>query len=277
MFARLARVALLGATLIPTGAVAQVTPEKLGTLFAAMGMDDILAIMQAEGIDYGAQISEDLFPGRISPEWTETVAQIYAIDPMTERVRSDFDSALADADVDAMLDFFESDLGRNVVELEVTAREALMDEDVEEASIAAAAVALAEETPRAALVTEFVETNDLLETNIVGAMNANYAFYIGLMEGGGLDQGMTQDDILADVWGQEPEIRQNTVEWIYSYLLLAYQPLSDEDLQAYIAFSETEAGQDINDALFLAFDGMYEDISGALGYAASSYMIGQDL
>lgn len=277
MFNRLARAALLSATLMPSLAVAQVAPEKLDALFDAMGMDDMLAVMQAEGIDYGNQIAEDLFPGRTTDEWTDTVARIYAQEPLERGVREDFHTALADADVDAMLSFFESDLGQTIVDLEVSARRALMDDDVEEASIAAAAIALADETPRAALVTTFVEANDLLETNIAGAMNANYAFYIGLMEGGGLDQAMSEDQILADVWAQEPEIRENTRQWIYSYLLLAYQPLSDADLEAYSAFSQTDAGQDLNDALFDAFDGMFEEISRALGFAASTFMVGQDL
>lgn len=277
MFARLTRAALLSAVLIPSQVFAQADSEKIDVLFAAMGMDDMLAIMQSEGIEYGAQIADDLFPGRATTEWTVKVENIYALDSMTQIVRTGLEEALADADVDGVIAFFESDLGQTIVDLEVSARKALMDDDLEDASKAAAAIALADETPRAALVTTFVETNDLLETNVVGAMNANYAFYMGLVDGGGLTQGMSQDEILADVWSQEPEIRQNTAEWIYAYLLLAYQPLSDEELQSYIAFSQSEAGQDINTALFIAFDGMFEGISGELGFAASAFMVGQEL
>jgi hypothetical protein len=59
--------------------------------------------------------------------------------------------------------------------------------------------------------------------------------------------------------------------------LLAYQPLSDDDLQTYITFSESAEGQVVNTALFVAFDEMFEGISRALGLAASQYMAGQDL
>ena len=55
---------------------------------------------------------------------------------------------------------------------------------------------------------------------------------------------------------QNIDIRQNTTEWVYSFLLLAYEPLEDADLETYIAFSETGAGQDLNAAMFAAFDGM---------------------
>lgn len=277
MKARLAAAALIASTLIPSHLVAQADPVQIDRLMSAMGLPDMLDIMQAEGLEYGAQIATDLFPGRPSAEWSDTVEQIYATDKMTVTVKDGLAAELAEADIETITGFFESDLGQQIIELEVAARSALMDEDIEEASKEAAAIALMDETPRAALVTTFVETNDLIETNVVGAMNANYAFYIGLLDGGGLPGQLSEDEILADVWGQEPEIRQNTSEWVYSYLMLAYQPLSDDSLEAYIAFSQTDAGQDINDALFVAFDNMFEDISGALGRAASAHMIGQDL
>jgi len=127
------------------------------------------------------------------------------------------------------------------------------------------------------MVEQFVDANDLVETNVVGAMNANFAFYLGLLDGGAFPQELTVDQILADVWSQEDDIRKNTYEWVYSYLLLAYQPLSDADLQTYIAFSESDEGQAMNTALFAAFDEMYEGISRALGLASSEYMSGQDL
>ncbi len=48
-------------------------------------------------------------------------------------------------------------------------------------------------------------------------------------------------------------------------MLLAYRPLSEPELEAYIVFSETDAGQALNGALFDGFDAMYLFISHALG------------
>ena len=73
------------------------------------------------------------------------------------------------------------------------------------------------------------------------------------------------------------EIRRTTTEWVMSFLLLAYQPLSDADLETYIAFSQTPAGQDMNRAVFNAFDQMFIDISRSLGVASSRYMLGDTL
>ena len=277
MPARLTFAALTFATVLPMQAFAGADPAQVDSLYEAMSLDELLIIMREEGLEYGEQIATDLFPGRNSTQWDRLVGEIYAVETMKTTVQTGLAEALDGADMDSIIGFFEGDLGKQIIALEVSARLALMDEAVEEASKEAAALALIDETPRAGLVTEFVETNDLVETNVVGAMNANYAFYVGLLDGGGLAGALSQDDILADVWSQEAEIRQNTTEWVYSYLLMAYQPLSDDDLQSYIDFSKTEPGEDINAALFAAFDTMFENISEALGRAASTQMVGDEL
>jgi len=277
MFTRPFAVAAIIAFVLPGSGWAQVSPEKVDTLVEAMGLPAMLEVMQAEGLDYGLQIAEDLFPNRPADDWPETVEAIYVVEAMDTVMRTTMAATLQEDTIDEITAFFSDDLGQRIVGLELGARQAMMDEDIETASKEAAAIALTDETPRAQLAEDFVTTNDLIEANVVGAMNANYAFYLGMLDGGGLTGGLTEDEILSTVWSQEPDIRQNTTEWVYSYVLLAYQPLSEEEFDAYIAFSKTEAGQDLNTALFAAFDDMYDGISRALGRAASQHMIGEDL
>jgi hypothetical protein len=272
---RLTLVAALSIT--PMLASANASKEDVAALFAAMELPEMIEMMREEGLEYGEQIAQDLFPDRVSVNWPDQVSQIYDYEMMRNGLETQFGVALGDVDIDTLVTFFESDTGQAIVELEIAARRALMDDDFEEASKEAAAIAIADNSPRFGLITKFVEANDLVETNVVGAMNANYAFYLGLMDGGAFAQELTEDQILTDVWSQEDEIRKNTYEWVYSYLLLAYQPLSDDELQSYIAFSESAEGQVVNTALFVAFDEMFEGISRALGLAASQYMVGQDL
>ena len=61
------------------------------------------------------------------------------------------------------------------------------------------------------------------------------------------------------------------------FLMLAYQPLSDQELDAYIAFSTTPAGQKANRAVFAAFDAMFVQVSKELGQSAGRLMAGQDI
>lgn len=274
MFTRLMTAAALTAFAFPVMAQ-QHTPES--QLFNALGMDDMLEVMREEGIAYGMQIDQEMLGGSGGRDWRATVELIYDSERMKTEVSAELAAEMAGMDIAPMLDFFTSDLGQEIITLEVSARRALLDEVVEAASKDAAAIASAQETPRFLQVQRFADVNDLIETNVVGGMNSNFAFYMGLMEGGALNGDISEEQILTDVWSQEADIRQNTQDWVYSYSLLAYQPLSDNDLDAYIAFSESAAGQDLNRALFAAFDGMFEDISFALGRASATYMISQEL
>ena len=99
----------------------------------------------------------------------------------------------------------------------------------------------------------------------------------GLLDGGAFGGSLTEDQILTDVWSQEQDIRDNTSEWIHSFLFMAYQPLEDADLQAYIAFSESDAGAVINRAMFDSFDRLFNGISRSLGRAAAAEMTSQEL
>lgn len=246
-------------------------------LFERMKLPQMIAVMQQEGLDYGETLARDMLGGSPSRDWTSTVAGIYETDRMVENIRQDFVAELEGADLEALHAFYRSDLGREVVALELSAREALLDEDVEEAARERAALAMADETPRYRLAARFVQANDLIERNVMGAMNANYAFLLGLSEGGALGGDMSEDRILSDVWAQEPEIRTSTTEWVYGFTLLAYQPLDEADLRAYADFAETGPGQRINRVLFDAFDGEFEDISRALGRAVARTMAARDL
>lgn len=253
------------------------TANDANTLFEAMGLPQIIEVMRAEGIEYGAQIGTDLFGSQSNASWAATVETIYDASVMQERVQDAFVMSLEGDDVPAMLAFFTSEPGQTFAKLEVSARRALLDDAVDEASKEMAVIAAHEQTDRYKLVERYVQTNDLVETNIVGALNSNYAFYKGLMQGGAFEEALTEDQILSDVWDQEPDIRVNTGEWVYSFLLLAYDPASDADLEAYITFSQSDAGQQLNTALFKSFEGMFDDISLTLGREAARMMSGAEL
>lgn len=246
-------------------------------LFDLMMMPELIEIMQGEGLEYGASIGEDLLGGAQGAQWEETVGRIYDVERMEESIRAQFILALGDANLPDLFAFYSSEMGQEILSLEVSAREAMVQEEVEEAAREFAAIAMADETPRFALVEEFADVNDLIERNVTGGLNSNYAFLRGLSQGGGFGGSLTDDQILSDVWAQEPEIRTNTTEWVFSFLMLAYQPLSDSELSAYIAFATTEEGQDINRALFEAFNAEFDQISYALGFAAAEQMRSTDL
>ncbi|MDP5348745.1 MAG: DUF2059 domain-containing protein, partial [Paracoccaceae bacterium] len=215
--------------------------------------------------------------------WDRQVDRIYDQAAMSALVRADFRKAFGAADPEPLIRFFEGETGQQIVALEIAARRAFMDEDIEDTAREAfrrIEADLDAPSPRGidphlSAIEAYVEANDLIGFNVMGAMNANMLFYRGLIEGGALE--MTEGEILSDVWEQEDETRAETREWLYAFLMLAYQPLDAAQISGYADLSLTPPGRAMNRALFTAFDAMYGTLSHALGLAIAAQMLTEDL
>lgn len=281
--------ASLGVMALPPQAVAQEAGQaeaipaavvaEVRDLTQTMQFGDLIGILRQEGIDYGTQLEADMFPGAGGQGWQATLGLIYDGPRMEEALVAALTRELAKTpgDIAAMQAFFGSDLGQTVLKLEIEARRTLLDDAAEEAARIAWEDLGSGGAARVEQLERFVATNDLIESNVMGALNASLAFYQGMQEGGAFGGEMTEEQMLTDVWGQEGDVRQQTTEWLYPYLTLAYGPLSDEELDSYIAFSESAEGQVLNAALFVAFDEVFTPMSRALGVAVARQMAGQDI
>ena len=262
------------ATAVDPAVVAQVA-----ALVETMKIADIVAILREEGVDYGRTLQADMFPDAGGQGWEASVSLIYDAPRMQEALVATVTRELAQSPqaIAEMQAFFGSELGQKVLTLEVEARRTLLDDAAQEAARIAWEDLAAGGTSRVDLLERFVAANDLVESNVMGALNANLAFYSGMQDGGAFGGEMTEEQMLTDVWAQEADVRQQTTEWLYSYLTLAYGPLTDEELEQYLAFSESDAGQALNSALFVAFDDVFTPISRALGVAVARQLQGQDI
>lgn len=268
-----------GTTTAPAQAQTQRSQPDIAALSDLLDINSLIEVMRDEGRENAMSVDTDLLNGQGGAAWLVAVDKVY--DPA--KLRRDFDTALAQkldgaADVQAaMVDFFGSDLGKRIVGLEVAARRTLMDDTAEAAAKTAWAAELDNNTPRAARIEHYAQSNDLIESNVMGALNSNLAFFQGLSRGGGFDKPMPESEMLSQVWAQEDAIRTDTADWLYPFLMLAYQPLSDAELDKYIAFSDSAAGKKINAAIFAAFDSVFVQISHDLGRSAATLMTGEDI
>ena len=270
---RLAAVVILAlAALLPGPALADA-----GRVAAALDMPRVLDVMRAEGLAYGESLDRDMLQGRGGADWQAEVSRIYDTGRLAGIVLPRLEAALDGHDTGAMVGFFEGALGRRIVELEITAREAFLDEAIEEAALLRLQDMIEDEDPLIDRIEAFIEAGDLIEANVAGGLNSSLAFWRGLGDGGFLTREMTEADILAEVWGQEPQIRADTGEWVWSYLALAYEPLTDAEMAAYVDFARSPAGRAMNRALFAAFDAMFADVSYRLGLGAARELAGEDL
>ena len=278
---RLALVALLAIgqpVLAETAAPNPAVEVSVDRVTEVMRLGELFVVLREEGLAYGDSLEEDMFPSGGGADWRAEVSDIYD----AARLQAAFSKALAERlkdRPDAVADiiaFFETDLGKRVVELEIEARRAFLDTAAEEAARVAAEDAAAARDPKVALVRRMIEAGDLLEMNVAGALSGSLAFMTGMAESGAYG-GMPQDQLLADIWGQEEQIRADSSSWLNAYLGLAYAPLSEAELESYVAFWESAAGQELNAALFAAFDEVFRPVSLDLGRAAGRAMLGRDI
>ena len=252
---------------------------SVAALSQALQLEALFDALREEGLGYGETLEADMFPGGGGPQWTAAVAAIY--DPAT--LRALFEASLQaelGADPDAMtgiLAFFTTDLGKRVIGLEIEARRAFLDTATEEAARVAAENRLANRDPKARLLERFIAAGDLVEMNVAGALSGNLAFMTGMSETGVYGDAMPAEDLMSNVWAQEQQIRDDTTSWLYAYLGLAYDPLTEAELLTYIDFMESPEGKRLNAALFIAFNDVFRQVSHDLGRAAGLAMIGTDI
>lgn len=261
---------------VPFAAAAEGEADRLSR---AMRLPEMFEIMAEEGRDYGEEIAAEMFPGAATAAWQQTVARIYDPARMASLFEARFAEALAAApnDPGPVIAFFESDPGQRIVSLELSARRALLDPAVEEASRARLEEMRLDGDPRLDLIERFVTEGDLVEENVSSALNANFAFFSGLAAAQGLEAEMGESEIIGEVWAQEDAVRGEIDIWIHSYLAMAYAPLSDAELTRYIEISGSPGGRSVTRALFAGFDAVFTDVSRQLGAAAGRHLAGSDL
>ncbi len=248
---------------------------RMSVLVDVLKLREAAAILAAEGVDQAQALNEDMLGGQGGAGWALQVEHIYEPSRMVELVRAELQAELAGEALEAVIAFYDSELGTEIVELENAARVAIQDPEVEDAARMRYATLLEEDDERLKLVTELIDSGDMISLNVTSAMNSDVQFYKGLADGDAIE--MSEAEILDDVVGGLEEVTEDTTSWLSSYMLLAYHPLSDEELQTYIAFSETGPGQALNRALFAGFGKAFEDISYALGRAVALNSLAEEL
>ncbi len=248
---------------------------QLQKLFTALHIEDTIEVMHAEGVAYGREIGQDMLPQGDHDGWQKVVERIHDKDRMRALVEQGFAKSLQNKDLSDMLAFLQSPQGQEIVDLEMAARRAFLDPVIEQAARARLEQRRDDNAPVLDVIEQLIQDSDLIERNVMGALNSNLVFYNGLVDGGALE--MSQADIVADVWSQEDTVRDEARDWLNAFLLMAYEPLDKAELQAYVAFYQSPEGAVLNRAMFDAFDGMYEDVSYILGRALARHLQSQKL
>ncbi|MEX3015279.1 hypothetical protein [Gymnodinialimonas hymeniacidonis] len=261
-----------------SGSTYAVEQPALYEMFEAMGMYEMLPIIAEEHINAAQDMQAGLFPGRGGAAWQARIEEIH--DPA--RLIALFEEffphdRLSREDVAAVTAFMRSESGRRLINGEIAARRAFLNADAMENGQAALLLAMETQDIRLETLRAFNEVNDLINRNVSGAMNSRFSLFQGLADGGAFDDDMGETLMISDVMAHEPQIREATVEWLFSFQAIAYSNVENADLEAYVAHSESETGQAMIAALFIAFEELLGTLNYDLGYAAATYIGGEDL
>lgn len=269
--------AILGAALTLTGAPPRTAhATELADAYLLPELFDIMAQEGRQASRTDPDLPQD---PAAQAQWSRTIARIYDAARMEAEFTEALEDRLAPEVREKALDFAQSDLGRRILQLEVSARLALLADEVDSAAQdtllrARRAPQDSDQAIRLALVRDRIAANDLIELNVSLGLNTSLAYYRGMAEEGWM-AGMAGADLLALVWAQEEAIRNDIVTWAESYFLMAYQPLSPEEMAEYIDHARSPEGDAFNRAMFRAFDDVFVDISRQVG-AALARQLQQD-
>jgi Uncharacterized protein conserved in bacteria (DUF2059) len=262
-----------------TSAEPPVVAVSIAELGKVLQLDALFQVLRQEGLAHGDTLQADMFPMGGGAAWTATVAGLYDLPMIRARFNQVLRAKLAQdpATLQAIIAFYDSELGQRVVGLEIEARRAFLDIAAEEAARVAAEDAASAKDPKVALIRRMIEAGDLLEMNVAGSMTGTLAFMSGMADSGAYGANIPEEQVISDAWGQEDATRADLSTWLYSFLGLAYAPLTEAELQSYVEFWESPAGQRLNTALFAAFDEAFRTVSYDLGHAVGTAMLGRDI
>lgn len=284
--------ACLGLATPPAFAQAPLAPGQAPPQFQAVDADRIVAAMQvdrlAEVLAAEIAVSGDPFRPDTSPHaspdegWgviVERVAPAAAIrkglrDGIARGVEGLRDPAERAAVAEA-LGFWEGELGRRVVLLEIGAREAIASPDIEATARESFAAAVARDDPRAAQVRELMQAADLVEPAVAASLNIAVATLQGAQEAA--QGGARNSSILSDAWAQEPEIRADQTGWIEALVFMASAPLSDAEMTRLIEASGRPGNRRLGAILNEAATGTFVGIARDLGRASVLRLQGERL
>lgn len=259
-------------------AVAPVTADRVA---AAMRLDLLAEVLAAEiaaagdpfrletpdrapDAGWAAIAARIASPGRIRTGLRAGVAQgIGALDQPDDR------RSLGEA-----LDFWEAPLGRQVVLLEIAAREAMAEPGIEDAARDAFAAAAARGDPRIDKVRALVVAGDLVEPAVAASLNIAVAALQGALEAQGLG---AEPSILDDAWLQEAEIRADQAGWIEALVHVASAPLSDAELDVLTEAAGRPGHRRLNAIMNEAATATFIEIARDLGRASGLRQLGERL
>ena len=255
---------------------AQAQTALYDKLFKALHMDEIVEIIRAEGIEEATRTAEIYLRSKgKNGTFRSDIDILYDPKNLSTFLVEGIANRLSKKDVELVLVFYNGSLGAKIAQLEASARLAISDNAIKSMAIETAKSAGSKDLQRYKMLKENINELELVEYNMKGALASQYGFLTALSRSA--DINLSQDRILSMLSGSEEELREEVSAWLMGYSYMAYQPLSDDDLQLYLDFLMSTSGKALNAALFDVFNALSVKTASALGGFIASSRQARDL
>lgn len=199
-------------------------------------------------------------------ELLELAKRLFGADALLDDVRGRMTGEVTPAQLDAVIGFYSSPLGRKLVAMEVAASGSDSQARIETEGASLYAEIEKNDPDRVAAfdrIESAIRMEDMMSSMI---MNMSYAMISGMAGTSMLPQELTDEQIAALVNQQMEATRGLVAQFLNNFFAYTYRDASNADLEGYAAFTETESGRAFNTVLVRAMIDAMVQRSRAFGH-----------
>ena len=125
-------------------------------------LSELIHIMRTEGLEYAATLNTEMLDGQGGAVWEDQIDAIYDTQLMSEFVRKEI-ATIPENQLRQINQFYGSNLGAKIVDLEIAARNAMTDNDIKNIAEDNYQIALAQDPQSLLQLNVIVSEGDLIE------------------------------------------------------------------------------------------------------------------
>jgi hypothetical protein len=223
-----------------------VPESQLGELMDASGLTRQLAQIQPGMLRaIESTIAEERLDEEAAARLRKAVKSAYSSEALTETVRAEVANRLAAADIDAVLVFLHSEIGKRITQIEENAGEAAEEakRDRDAADLLASLPA-----PRVALMNRMATATDSAESGARMMILTTVAMAQGVAYATPGSNRAEIEALKQQLESRRAELVQQSLDDALESMAHTYRSLSDADFEVYVKFAETAAGRRYHDA-----------------------------
>ena len=249
--------------------------DAISDLYDALLMDRVNEIIRVEGIRDAQGTGEAYLSANSVERFVDQAKSVYKLDSMEKEFKRLLTENLSTSDANEILLFYRRPIGKLASELEVSARVAISETEIEEMAKTKLKEAKALKNTRLDEIESVIKTLELVEQNLIGAYAAQFAFMYELSKLGVLE--LSRQEMIDIITNDEEKLKGEILEWLMAFSHMAYAPMSDEQFSVYNDFSKSDLGIALNKALFSVYNEMAKDQSQSLANILGEFMKSEDL